>query len=268
MSIFVNKNTRLLVQGITGKEGQFHTRQCVAYGTQVVAGVTPGKAGQKMDDIPVFHTVKDAVKATGANCSAVTGTPAVHLCFGNYGGQTVQKGTWDQLMNYLNALHADHIVMECAHRPPEELAAFKRALGSRFTCFVKRDHLPAADEPVEDDLLIRADKNPNSATAHELFGEAPIAFPDRTDLVLVWGEGVDFASLPRGARVILLGSYLAPENGHADVFVPISIQTERAGHYTNFAGVASRFERCFAKQPGIADAEEFFGQLAVTAGAT
>jgi NADH-quinone oxidoreductase subunit G len=150
----------------------------------------------------------------------------------------------------------------------EELAAFKRALGSRFTCFVKRDHLPAADEPVEDDLLIRADKNPNSATAHELFGEAPIAFPDRTDLVLVWGEGVDFASLPRGARVILLGSYLAPENGHADVFVPISIQTERAGHYTNFAGVASRFERCFAKQPGIADAEEFFGQLAVTAGAT
>ncbi|MBX3644321.1 MAG: cobalamin-independent methionine synthase II family protein [Rubrivivax sp.] len=56
---------------------------------------------------------------------AVPGTPAVHLCFGNYGGQTVQKGTWDRLMNYLNALHVDHIVMECAHRPPEELAAFK-----------------------------------------------------------------------------------------------------------------------------------------------
>jgi len=71
VSIFVNKNTRLLVQGITGKEGQFHTRQCVAYGTKVVAGVTPGKAGQKMDDVPVFHTVKDAVKATGANCSMI-----------------------------------------------------------------------------------------------------------------------------------------------------------------------------------------------------
>jgi succinyl-CoA synthetase alpha subunit len=54
VSIFVNKNTRLLVQGITGKEGQFHTRQCVAYGTKIVAGVTPGKAGQKMDDVPVF----------------------------------------------------------------------------------------------------------------------------------------------------------------------------------------------------------------------
>ncbi len=71
MSIFVNKNTRLLVQGITGKEGQFHTRQCVEYGTQVVAGVTPGKGGQKMDDIPVFNTVKDAVKKAGANCSMI-----------------------------------------------------------------------------------------------------------------------------------------------------------------------------------------------------
>ncbi len=50
---------------------------------------------------------------------------AVHLCFGNYGGQTVQKGTWAKLIDYLNALHADHVVMECAHRPPEELAVFK-----------------------------------------------------------------------------------------------------------------------------------------------
>ena len=49
---------------------------------------------------------------------------AVHLCFGNYGGQSVQKGTWGKLMDYLNALHADHIVMECAHRPVEELAVF------------------------------------------------------------------------------------------------------------------------------------------------
>jgi len=51
--------------------------------------------------------------------------PAVHLCFGNYGGQTIQKGTWSKLMDYLNALHVDHIVMETAHRPPEELAVFK-----------------------------------------------------------------------------------------------------------------------------------------------
>ncbi|HEC32182.1 MAG TPA: succinate--CoA ligase subunit alpha, partial [Deltaproteobacteria bacterium] len=76
MSIFVNKETRLLVQGITGREGQFHTRQCVAYGTNVVAGVTPGKGGQKMDDIPVFNTVKDAVRETGANCSMIFVPPA------------------------------------------------------------------------------------------------------------------------------------------------------------------------------------------------
>ena len=71
MSIFVNKETKLLVQGITGKEGQFHTRACVEYGTQVVAGVTPGKGGQKMDEVPVFNTVADAVNIAGANASMI-----------------------------------------------------------------------------------------------------------------------------------------------------------------------------------------------------
>ncbi len=71
MSIFVNKDTRLLVQGITGKEGQFHTRQCVEYGTNVVAGVTPGKGGQDMDGIPVFDTVRAAVETTKANASLI-----------------------------------------------------------------------------------------------------------------------------------------------------------------------------------------------------
>jgi len=71
MSIFVNSGTRVLVQGITGKEGQFHTRQCVAYGTRIVAGVTPGKGGQAMDDVPVFNTVRTAVIETGADCSLI-----------------------------------------------------------------------------------------------------------------------------------------------------------------------------------------------------
>ena len=71
MAIFVDKNTRVVVQGITGKEGQFHTRNCVAYGTQVVAGVTPGKAGQAMDGIPVFNTVVDAVRERRADCSLI-----------------------------------------------------------------------------------------------------------------------------------------------------------------------------------------------------
>jgi 5-methyltetrahydropteroyltriglutamate--homocysteine methyltransferase len=65
--------------------------------------------------------------ATAMNCvlDAVKAVPAVHLCFGNYGGQSIQKGTWTQLLSYLNALHADHIVVETAHRPPAELAVFR-----------------------------------------------------------------------------------------------------------------------------------------------
>ncbi len=75
MSIFVNKETKLLVQGITGNEGSFHARQCIEYGTNIVAGVTPGKGGQKMDDVPVFNTVAQAVKATGANASLILVPP-------------------------------------------------------------------------------------------------------------------------------------------------------------------------------------------------
>ncbi|MBS0013687.1 MAG: succinate--CoA ligase subunit alpha [Desulfobacterales bacterium] len=71
MSIFVDADTRVVVQGITGKEGQFHARQCVEYGTNVVAGVTPGKGGQKMDEVPVFHSVAAAAAETGANCSLI-----------------------------------------------------------------------------------------------------------------------------------------------------------------------------------------------------
>jgi len=71
MSILVNKNTRVVVQGITGKEGSFHATQCKAYGTQVVAGVTPGKAGQEVEGIPVFNTVREAVKKTEATTSLI-----------------------------------------------------------------------------------------------------------------------------------------------------------------------------------------------------
>ena len=66
-----------------------------------------------------------AAEAINRVLDAVKTTPAVHLCFGNYGGQSIQKGTWNALIDYLNALHVDHIVMENAHRPPEELVAFR-----------------------------------------------------------------------------------------------------------------------------------------------
>jgi len=71
LSIYINKDTKLLVQGITGKEGMFHTQQCVLYGTNVVAGVTPGKEGQEMDGIPVYNTVKKAAQETGADASMI-----------------------------------------------------------------------------------------------------------------------------------------------------------------------------------------------------
>lgn len=76
MSIFVDSNTRVLVQGITGREGRFHTEQCLAYGTNIVAGVTPGKGGQDVKGVPVFNTVREAVDTTGADCSMIFVPPA------------------------------------------------------------------------------------------------------------------------------------------------------------------------------------------------
>ena len=77
MAILINKNTRVLTQGITGTTGQFHTRTCKEYGTQMVAGVTPGKAGTSFEGIPVFNTVARAVAATEANASVIYVPPAV-----------------------------------------------------------------------------------------------------------------------------------------------------------------------------------------------
>ncbi len=71
MSILVDRNTRVLTQGITGSTGQFHTKACKEYGTQMVAGVTPGKGGTAFEGIPIFNTVEQAVKTTGANASVV-----------------------------------------------------------------------------------------------------------------------------------------------------------------------------------------------------
>ncbi|HVL40410.1 MAG TPA: succinate--CoA ligase subunit alpha, partial [Fimbriimonadaceae bacterium] len=71
MAILVDRNTRVLVAGITGREGGFHTQQMIEYGTNVVAGVTPGKGGQSFSGVPVFDTVEEAVRQTGANASVI-----------------------------------------------------------------------------------------------------------------------------------------------------------------------------------------------------
>ena len=75
MSVLIDNNTKLLVQGITGSQGMLHTRGCRDYGTNVVSGVTPGKGGQDFEGVPIFNTVQDAVKATGANASMILVPP-------------------------------------------------------------------------------------------------------------------------------------------------------------------------------------------------
>ncbi|MEE8477038.1 MAG: succinate--CoA ligase subunit alpha, partial [Gemmatimonadales bacterium] len=77
MSVFINRQTKLVVQGITGRDGSFHTRQMMDYDTQVVAGVTPGKGGQRFEDaVPIFNTVAEAVAETGADTSVIYVPPA------------------------------------------------------------------------------------------------------------------------------------------------------------------------------------------------
>ena len=76
MSIYIDKNTKVLVQGITGSVGAFHTKQMLEYGTKIVGGVTPGKSGSRVEGVPVFNTVVEAVKATGANASVIYVPPA------------------------------------------------------------------------------------------------------------------------------------------------------------------------------------------------
>jgi succinyl-CoA synthetase alpha subunit len=76
MSIWVNSDTKVVVQGLTGKEGQFHAEKCIEYGTKIVAGVTPGKAGQEVLGVPIFNTVEAAVAATEANASLIFVPPA------------------------------------------------------------------------------------------------------------------------------------------------------------------------------------------------
>ena len=184
--------------------------------------------------------------------------------------QAMIKGTPVELVV---AVEAARELVRAAKRPAavvsswgsnEELAAFDAAFGARFASFVKDDWLPQPGEVVEDDLLIRADKNPNGTAARARFPswrERDGGFAAGTDLVLVWGEGFDLAQIPPTAKTIRLDGYASADHVRADVFIPVSIQTERRGHYTNFEGVVSAFSPCVAAAPSVADAEALFAAL-------
>lgn len=191
-----------------------------------------------------------------ATMALVGGTPAAL-------DEAVERAS--QLM----AEAARGVVLVSSWGSNEELASLHEVLtgrlASRFTARVKPDHVPQPGELLEDDILIMADKNPNRRAALALFpaleGEVAAAVAD-ADLVLVWGEGVTDADLPAGARVVRLGSYQYETALRADVFLPISIQTERYGHYTNAQGVVTAFSSCFAPKGDVVHAEGLFQALA------
>ena len=120
MSVLITKDTKVVVQGITGKAATFHTKQMIAYGTNVVAGVTPGKAGQTVEGVPVFNTVEDAVKATGANASVIY-VPA--------------KFAADSVLEAINA-ELDLVVCITEHIPVLDMVKVRRYLEGKKTRMV------------------------------------------------------------------------------------------------------------------------------------
>ena len=117
MGVLVNKDTKVIVQGITGKQAAFHTRQMLDYGTKIVGGVTPGKAGQEVEGVPVFNTVQDAVEATGATASVIY-VPA--------------RFAADSIMESVDA-GLDLVVCITEHIPVEDMVKVRRYMEGKKT---------------------------------------------------------------------------------------------------------------------------------------
>lgn len=147
-----------------------------------------------------------------------------------------------------------------AHASNEELQAFQAALGSKLTVYTREDCQPQEGEVVEDDVLIMADKNPNSKGVEALFGQRPFDSGQNHDLVIAWGDNVDYAAFD-GAKVIHLGSFASGQESKAEIFIPISTIFERSGTFTNAAGIDNRFEQVFDKPSSVLHADDVFGRL-------
>ncbi|MDO9075320.1 MAG: 2Fe-2S iron-sulfur cluster-binding protein [Rubrivivax sp.] len=148
-----------------------------------------------------------------------------------------------------------------AHASNEELDVCKALLGGRVTAYVRQDVLPAAGEVLEDALLIRADKNPNSFGVQARFGSAAFDATVGHDLVVVWGEFTAFAGLG-DVRIVHLSTYGPAPDKHIDVAMPISTTFERSGSFSNFEGRTNSFAAVLEKPPEVQHAADVFRSLA------
>lgn len=142
----------------------------------------------------------------------------------------------------------------------EELDAFKSALGLRMQVYTREDCRPGAGEVLEDGLLIRADKNPNSHGVQARFGRRPWDAAAGHDLVLVWGEQADYAAFG-GARVIHLTAFDHGPGQAPDLLIPVSTTFERSGSFSNFEGKLNRFEKVFEKPDLVQHASDLFWRI-------
>jgi NADH-quinone oxidoreductase subunit G len=147
-----------------------------------------------------------------------------------------------------------------AHASNEELAAFKAALAGRVTVYTREDRKAGAGEVVEDHLLIKADKNPNSAGVEALFGKHPFDADAGHDVVLLWGDHAEYGAYG-SAKIIHLATLEPDSVVLPELLIPVSTMFERSGSYTNFEGKVSRFEQVFEKPAPVQHAGDLFGRL-------
>ncbi len=147
-----------------------------------------------------------------------------------------------------------------AHASNEELDSFREALGASMMVYTRQDYEPTADEVLEDNFLIRADKNPNSHGVQARFACRPYDASAGHDLLLLWGDQVEYSSLG-DARVIHLAFFAPQQERQADLLIPISTTFERSGTFSNFEGKLNRFEKVFDKPRLVQHAGELFGRL-------
>lgn len=133
MSVFINKNTRVIVQGITGSTALFHTKQMIEYGTNIVGGVTPGKGGTEVEGVPVFNTVSEAVQTTGANASVIY-VPAPFAA--------------DAILEAVDA-EVDLVICITEHIPVLDMVKVKRYMEGKKTRLVGTPNCPGVITPEE-----------------------------------------------------------------------------------------------------------------------